>query len=652
MAFNFNWSPLMADSLFYNRAQDLLTAALNKSPKPPIIIDDIVVTELNLGSIPPELEILEIGDLAEDRFRGIFKMSYNGDAYLTLKTVVQANPLNTYLLTRNEFTSMKPLAADAGLTIPLQITLSEFHLSGFVILVFSKQKGLTVVFRNDPLESLKVSSTFDSIPFVRDFLQKAIEGQLRQLFMDELPAIIHRLSLRLWVPEYKTILDREEVQGNLQSSSSPSQLSLPPQDPFLNPPSDPVDSAGNVLTTSEIGALSLDSSVEMHSLFSQKNLLRLAALADSQRTLSLFTPSIAEAAFRACAGVNADIAEGCTPSIPIPKSGSGLGLHAYQYGYGQSSPALSRTTSQSHVFTAAATTGSHLISDTASATSSSYGSRLSVGGWSGYGLNLGAGRHPHAHGKHGGNKKKKRRVVDLRKRTTCEATDKEKEVVAWEREKGEMEGIEDRELKLPMTTSETTTSSTAIPIGSHACDVIPEESPRDQSQGEVISSLRSLTEETPRSDEKRESVQPQIPSPRYSSPSTGIINDYYFTDRQTHFQPPPPPQFQFSSVTSPTATPAQFSPYATDFNLAYPPYYSHNSYPYPAAGGYMLNGSAGSSSNSNNSTGILEQALMMKMAGELARRMQQSREREEESEKAKNRTGEDERIPPPPPYRQ
>ncbi|KAI5282440.1 ERMES complex subunit, partial [Ascosphaera acerosa] len=189
------------------RAQALLTAALNKSPKPPIIIDDIAVTELNLGSVPPELEILEIGDLAEDRFRGIFKMSYGGDAFLTLKTVVQANPLNTYLLTRHAFTSVRPLAADAGLTIPLQITLSRFRLSGFVVLVFSKQKGLTVVFRNDPLESLSVSSTFDSIPFVRDFLQKAIEGQLRQLFMDELPAIIHRLSLRLWVPDYKTMLE-------------------------------------------------------------------------------------------------------------------------------------------------------------------------------------------------------------------------------------------------------------------------------------------------------------------------------------------------------------------------------------------------------------------------------------------------------------
>lgn len=89
MAFNFNWSPLTADEDFYRRARDLLTTALNKSPKPPIIVDDILVTELNLGSVPPELEILEIGDLAEDRFRGIFKMSYTGDAFLTLKTRVQ-----------------------------------------------------------------------------------------------------------------------------------------------------------------------------------------------------------------------------------------------------------------------------------------------------------------------------------------------------------------------------------------------------------------------------------------------------------------------------------------------------------------------------------------------------------------------------------
>ena len=94
MAFNFNWSPLTADASFYTRAQELLTTALNKSPKPPIIVDDILVNQLNLGSVPPDLEILEIGDLAEDRFRGIFKMCYTGDAFLTLKTRVQVGSRN------------------------------------------------------------------------------------------------------------------------------------------------------------------------------------------------------------------------------------------------------------------------------------------------------------------------------------------------------------------------------------------------------------------------------------------------------------------------------------------------------------------------------------------------------------------------------
>ncbi|KAJ5832956.1 hypothetical protein N7474_001267 [Penicillium riverlandense] len=381
MAFNFNWSPLMADAGFYTRAQDLLTAALNKSPKPPIIVDDIIVTELNLGSIPPELEILEIGDIAEDRFRGIFKMSYSGDAYLTLKTRVQANPLNTFLLTRPAFASPLPLAAATPLTIPLQITLSDFKLSGFVILVFSKQKGITVVFRNDPLESLKVSSTFDSIPFVRDFLQKEIEAQLRILFMDELPAIIHRLSLRLWDPEYRA----GEVSENQAENTENSTSEGPGQDPLASPPQDPVDALGNALNESEIASLSLDSSVETHSLFSQKNLLRLAALTDSQRTLSLFTPSIQEVVYRAWT----------SPTEPNELAASVIS---------PLSPPLSRTHSQ---------IGSMSSSVHETASTVSMQSRPSIGGhsFSSYGLSLGSGRHSKAH-----SRRRKKRVVDLRAR--------------------------------------------------------------------------------------------------------------------------------------------------------------------------------------------------------------------------------------------
>lgn len=124
-----------------------------------------------------------------------------------------------------------------------------------------------------------------------------IEGQLRTLLMDEVPAIIHRLSLRLWVPEYQ---DRED-QGLAKSNKNPLQEDKA-VDPLASPPQDPVDLTGHPLDAAQIVSLSLDSSSETHSLFSQKNLLRLGVLTNSQKTLSLFTPTIRDAVFRAWAG--------------------------------------------------------------------------------------------------------------------------------------------------------------------------------------------------------------------------------------------------------------------------------------------------------------------------------------------------------------
>lgn len=42
-----------------------------------------------MGTQPPELDILEIGEVSMDRFRGIFKLAYSGDGYLVLETKVQ-----------------------------------------------------------------------------------------------------------------------------------------------------------------------------------------------------------------------------------------------------------------------------------------------------------------------------------------------------------------------------------------------------------------------------------------------------------------------------------------------------------------------------------------------------------------------------------
>jgi mitochondrial distribution and morphology protein 34 len=218
---------------------------------------------------------------------------------------MQANPMSTYVGSTQSFTSPQPLAAADGLTIPLSITLSHFKLSAFIIVVYSKHKGVTIVFRNDPLESLKVSSTFDSILFVRDYLQTTIENKLRTLIMDELPTIIHRMSLKVLC--HRLIRDDgDDGEGEIN--------------PLASPPSDPVDSNGNVLDEADVSTLSLDETGEpifqFESLFSHLNLLRLKNVAAAHDVLSTFTPSLRDMHFRAVDSDSTDSSGSSTPLTP------------------------------------------------------------------------------------------------------------------------------------------------------------------------------------------------------------------------------------------------------------------------------------------------------------------------------------------------
>lgn len=90
------------------------------------------------------------------------------------------------------------LAAKEPLVVPMLLRLSHFKLNSYVVLVVSKQKGITLVFKTDPLQSVDINSTFDSIAVIQKFIQREIEGQLRQMFREDLPGIIHRLSQQ-WV---------------------------------------------------------------------------------------------------------------------------------------------------------------------------------------------------------------------------------------------------------------------------------------------------------------------------------------------------------------------------------------------------------------------------------------------------------------------
>ncbi|KAJ2232053.1 ERMES complex subunit [Coemansia sp. RSA 485] len=194
MSFKFNWGGFPPE--FNKEALEMLTQALNKGAnKPPNLVGPIVAKELDLGSNPPQLDILEISELEEDRFRAMFRMKYEGDGFLVLKTQVQANPLR---LTPSELPSMPQLgvvAAASPLVVPMLLRISGLKLHGIIVLAVSKQDGITLVFRSDPLVSVEVHSTFDSVPSVRRMLQREIEATLRTLFQEDLPVIVHEMSV-------------------------------------------------------------------------------------------------------------------------------------------------------------------------------------------------------------------------------------------------------------------------------------------------------------------------------------------------------------------------------------------------------------------------------------------------------------------------
>lgn len=121
------------------------------------------------------------------------------------------------------------LAAKQPLVVPMLLRLSHFKLDSYVVLVVSKQKGITLVFKTDPLQNVDINSTFDSIAVIQKFIQREIEGQLRQMFREDLPGIIHRLSQQ-WVKakvEAPYLNKRPQVPARIRTSAA-SDTGVPP----------------------------------------------------------------------------------------------------------------------------------------------------------------------------------------------------------------------------------------------------------------------------------------------------------------------------------------------------------------------------------------------------------------------------------------
>lgn len=421
--------------------------------------------------------------------------------------------------------------------------------------------------------------------------------------MDEVPAIIHRLSLRLWVPEYKAMEDDELARNDGNTALEEKMV-----DPLASPPQDPVDVLGNVLDPSQVASLSLDPSSETHSLFSQKSLLRLAALTDSQRTLSLFTPSLRDVVFRAWAGT----------SERELSSTNGLVTPVL--------PSMSRV----HSF-ASKTSNIYTFSDNFDGTIPSSRPPLSSFGSSSIGLSLGTNRH----GKPHGGRKKKHRVINLRRK---DGNGKE-----------ELESVSGEGSTLSGTTSSAPSEyNFAYPsnqIREGELVTPPQSPPRLRSHRgfrEAIGDNKSAqnANDTPRQPKLTTSDTPASSSTL--EPSSPTPRRPKLRSTQSH-------QPCLSSYIPTPEKPGTKTPYPLE--KSHPPANQESS-PSPTLSSsqpHLLPSPLPLPDSQHTSGGILEQAWMMKMAKEIARRVHEEKDRESVGRGFWEVRGDEEG--PPPAYR-
>lgn len=345
--------------------------------------------------------------------------------------------------------------------------------------------------------------------------------------MDELPAIIHKLSVRLWCPDQ---ISREEeivVKEKVEDEAV--------VDPFASPPVEAVDSHGHVLDANEIASLSLDCGSGAQSLFSQKNMLRLAALTDSHRTLSLFTPGIRDAMFRAWAGPTERHDAGVSTPMVAPT------LYRMPSAHGSST-----------IYT---------FTETSSMDQGSLPSRPSLISMNSAtaGLSLGAGKHSRNF------RKKKTRVVNLRKPKTSSETNSE------------------------MGDTVSDTVSVTVPISEPILPIsIPEE----------------IGEETalPQAPNRTRFNGDRIVTPTRASLTMDIYNNPTIADKTS---------------SSPTAVDDVVSPGQIERAMRV------------AAASRRSGSEQAKPANSETPSVILEQAWIMKMADEIARRVYDEKQRKE-----------------------
>jgi len=209
MSFIFNWTGLDEDTI--RVAKCALEDVLNRGDAIGGVVGGFEVKEFNIGSVPPEVQLIET-TVAENGFKTYFKISYNGDFRLELKTTAQINKFSP----TNEKTArfmIGVVSAHKPSLVPLRFTIHQVHLNGILMVHLLKDSNnnninnINIRFLNDPLQSVVITSSLEYLPIARTTLKRMVENHLRTFLVDKLPLLAQEIQ-----PMLNSIMEKKKEE--------------------------------------------------------------------------------------------------------------------------------------------------------------------------------------------------------------------------------------------------------------------------------------------------------------------------------------------------------------------------------------------------------------------------------------------------------
>lgn len=215
MSFLFNWLDLSVLDL-----KSSLNAVLSSTTIPQLP-QKVSISSLSFGEKPPRFEILDIIDLKENKFKGLFKFNYDGGLNVAFNTDYEANAIR--LIDFDPFTKPNFVLTDKSTVLPVEFKIKNIKIDAILTVVFNGR--VTVVFNDDPFIDLDIETSLDEFldEDLFDMIKQDTLNLITEMLKQDLPEMLHSMTLDQAITtdtELESLLEHEVLDSSLKRSIS------------------------------------------------------------------------------------------------------------------------------------------------------------------------------------------------------------------------------------------------------------------------------------------------------------------------------------------------------------------------------------------------------------------------------------------------